>query len=118
METVKKTKKCKEAFVRKCQLQVIKIEVPSIATDFNYLFMNHFIKGVFVPDRDAEWEDGDTFADHYKDYDQCDAEVCLNPEGRKHDIWKKCEPWYIVLCCTCGSSGIHRRCGNIKGKPN
>ena len=27
----------------------------------------------------------------------------------------KCEPYYIVLCSTCGSFGSHRKCGNIKG---
>ena len=38
------------------------------------------------------------------------------PDGRNHDDYmNKCEPYYIVLCSTCGSFGSHRKCGNIKG---
>ena len=76
--------------------------------------------GVYVPKKDADWELDHVFynfADQYQDnYDECDAETCLCPEGREHDtddVSDTAYDWYICLCAACATSGIHRKCGNI-----
>ena len=72
--------------------------------------------GVFVPDRDADWENGDAFADQLHRHDTCDAPVCLCPSGRKFD--DEDTDWEIMLCVLCGAQGIHVLCGGLdKARP-
>lgn len=40
-------------------------------------------QGVFVPDRDANWElDGKAYRDLYRSHRRCDMEICNCPKGR------------------------------------
>ena len=67
--------------------------------------------GVYVPDRDANWETGGEFDDQLQRHDTCDADTCLCPSGRKFD--EEDTPWEIMLCVCCGAQGIHVQCGNL-----
>jgi len=67
--------------------------------------------GIYLPDQDAEWETEEAFGDQYVRHDTCDAEPCLCPEGRKHDIEDTL--WEIMLCVCCGHRGIHVECGKL-----
>lgn len=75
--------------------------------------------GVYVPVKDAAWEEDDTyFEDQKAEYGQCDQDPCLCPDGNKYDDWDpvtkdKSGKWYIVLCSVCAGSGSHRQCGAI-----
>ena len=63
--------------------------------------------GVYVPDRDADWETSNMFADQLQRHDSCDADSCSCPQGRKFD--EEDTPWEIMLCVCCGAqvSCIH-----------
>jgi len=67
--------------------------------------------GVYVPDRDANWESENMFDDQLQRHDTCDADTCLCPSGRKFD--EEDTPWEIMLCVCCGAQGIHVECGNL-----
>ena len=77
--------------------------------------------GVYVPIKDADWENRDNesfynFEEQYTDNcDVCEATECLCPDGREHDTDPDNYdyPWYICICASCGTSGIHRECGNV-----
>lgn len=75
--------------------------------------------GVYVPEKDADWENDETyFEDQKQEYSQCDADPCLCPKGNKHDDWDPASKdrsgdWYIVLCSSCAGAGSHRSCGKI-----
>lgn len=65
--------------------------------------------GIFVPDRDASWEqEENAFNELLYRHDRCDAQKCICPHGRKYN--KKGVKWCITLCHLCGSQGIHRGC--------
>ncbi|CAB3999639.1 Hypothetical predicted protein [Paramuricea clavata] len=40
--------------------------------------------GIYVPDRDAAWEDGNNFAELLEKYSHCDIQSCRCPLGRKY----------------------------------
>jgi len=67
--------------------------------------------GVFVPDRDADWETGNAFAEQLHRHDSCDTENCLCPAGRNFD--EEDTAWEIMLCVLCGAQGIHVECGEL-----
>jgi len=67
--------------------------------------------GVYVPDRDADWETSNMFADQLQRHDSCDADSCSCPQGRKFD--EEDTPWEIMLCVCCGAQGIHVECGQL-----
>jgi len=67
--------------------------------------------GVYVPDRDANWESENMFDDQLQRHDSCDADTCLCPSGRKFD--EEDTDWEIMLCVCCGAQGIHVECGNL-----
>ena len=57
--------------------------------------------GVYVPDRDANWETTNMFDDQLQRHDTCDADTCTCPNGRKYD--EEDTPWEIMLCVCCGA---------------
>jgi len=70
--------------------------------------------GIYVPEKDAEWEkdnDGEAFESLLERHDNCDAEECVCPEGRKKD--EDYTEWEIVLCWYCGARGTHVKCGDL-----
>ena len=60
--------------------------------------------GVYVPDRDANWESENMFDDQLQRHDSCDADTCLCPSGRKFD--EEDTDWEIMLCVCCGAQVI------------
>ena len=67
--------------------------------------------GVYIPDRDANWESAGTFDDQLQRHDTCDADTCRCPHGRKFN--EEDTPWEIMLCVCCGAQGIHVECGQL-----
>merc|ERR1719147_319980 len=65
--------------------------------------------GIYLPDQDAAWETGSAFDDQLQRYGTCDADDCICPGGKEYDVDDT--DWEIVLCCCCGSQGIHVKCG-------
>lgn len=62
------------------------------------------MQGVFVPDRDAQWErEKNAYADLHRGHQRCDMEVCCCPKGRNYTTPK----WNITVCSLCGSFGVH-----------
>ncbi|XP_028405846.1 uncharacterized protein LOC114528424 [Dendronephthya gigantea] len=64
--------------------------------------------GIYVPDRDAAWEDGNNFAELLDKYSSCDSPACKCPLGRKFSAENG--EWELVLCNTCGQFGTHVGC--------
>ncbi|XP_055842138.1 PHD finger protein 7-like [Episyrphus balteatus] len=67
--------------------------------------------GVFVPDREAIWDNNETqrYTDLHRGYSKCDAKRCVCPQGRDYftaTLWK------LMICCMCGASGVHEKCGS------
>jgi hypothetical protein len=80
-------------------------------------------RGVFIPDKDADWELDSSFDGHVREYDKCDIEdkdgnpACKNDRGPNFDQPEhKRNPHYIVLCSLCAAHGCHRSCRNIPAK--
>lgn len=71
--------------------------------------------GVFVPDREATWDNNETlrYTDLHRGYSHCDAKTCLCPQGREYFSSTR---WKLIVCCICGASGIHDKCGILVGK--
>lgn len=64
--------------------------------------------GIYIPDKDASWEESAAFHDLERRYDNCDASHCSCPKGRGH-----CEDvgtWELYVCALCGSNGMHLGC--------
>lgn len=78
--------------------------------------------GVYVPEQDASWEDGSQFNDIDREINiACHAKICFCPfeDGRLfHDENKNGGVWEIFACNTCGSKGIHGRCGGLEEVPD
>lgn len=71
--------------------------------------------GVFVPDREPLWDNNETlrYTDLHRGYSQCDATNCLSPKGREYFT---ATSWKLIICCVCGSSGVHEKCNHEKSK--
>eukprot|EP00090_Calanus_glacialis_P011667 TRINITY_DN20037_c0_g1_i1.p1 TRINITY_DN20037_c0_g1~~TRINITY_DN20037_c0_g1_i1.p1 ORF type:complete len:1596 (-),score=324.97 TRINITY_DN20037_c0_g1_i1:41-4828(-) len=69
--------------------------------------------GIHVPDQDADWDnEPGAYSSLLERYTRCDAELCSCEEGRNYD--EDDTIYEIILCRTCGSSGIHIQCGKLK----
>jgi len=68
--------------------------------------------GVYIPDRDAQWEleDG-AFSALYRRHSSCDAPTCTCPLGREHQ--EQDSDWELVLCELCGAQGVHAACAGL-----
>ncbi|XP_065063035.1 G2/M phase-specific E3 ubiquitin-protein ligase-like [Rhopilema esculentum] len=68
------------------------------------------IYGIYIPERDALWEDGVTYADLLEVNRRCDSRHCYCPKGRQHfGQWGR---WKLFRCEICGHSAIHKYCGD------
>ncbi|KAH8240319.1 hypothetical protein KR038_005269 [Drosophila bunnanda] len=64
-------------------------------------------QGIFVPDRDAEWErQKNAYRELHRRAIRCDEEECLCSHGRVYNKYT----WFIHACQVCGSRGAHARC--------
>lgn len=64
--------------------------------------------GVFVPDRDANWElESGAYSEIYFKHKFCDVTMCLCPFGRKYTNSGK---WIIFKCIHCAATGTHKAC--------
>lgn len=99
--------------------------VQKLALNFGYFFkcplcndkkvfrdaMSHF--GIYIPEQDASWElEPDAFRDLQHRHNSCDANHCVCPQGRSHEMVGT--RWELVLCRYCGAQGIHVGCGKLK----
>ncbi|XP_035675086.1 uncharacterized protein LOC118414898 [Branchiostoma floridae] len=77
-------------------------------------FQQEMLKnGIYIPEQDAAWElEDNAFEELLQRYNRCDAEKCECVQGRNFN--KEWGKWRIVLCEVCGSSGIHKLCGQLK----
>ncbi|CAH1261920.1 G2E3 [Branchiostoma lanceolatum] len=77
-------------------------------------FQQEMLKnGIYIPEQDASWElEDNAFEELLQRYNRCDAEKCDCVQGRNFN--KEWGKWRIVLCQLCGSSGIHKLCGQLK----
>lgn len=65
-------------------------------------------RGVFVPDRDANWElETGAYSEIYFKHKFCDVSNCLCPFGRKFNQSGK---WKIFKCLHCAATGSHKAC--------
>ncbi|XP_055321593.1 PHD finger protein 7-like [Sitodiplosis mosellana] len=65
-------------------------------------------RGIFCPDKDADWElSQDAYHSLLYVHNQCDARNCLCPNGRKHSARGE---WRLHKCRYCGEKGIHNGC--------
>ncbi|OXB57657.1 hypothetical protein ASZ78_007052, partial [Callipepla squamata] len=67
--------------------------------------------GIKIPNRDAAWEDEESFLELSQRHSTCDTNVCLCPQGREHS--ENMGPWRFLLCRSCGSCGTHELCSAI-----
>jgi len=71
--------------------------------------------GVYVPEQDASWEGKGNFEELDRERELvCHAKLCFCPniEGRAFN--SEGGLWEVVGCETCGSKGIHARCGGME----
>lgn len=65
-------------------------------------------RGVFIPDKDAEWEtEPNAFQDLLQRPDICSSIECLCTKGRSY---KNNGIYKLKFCVICGSSAVHKRC--------
>ena len=108
----------------KCSCSVLQEGLDDDAKKRNKLCHKKYVNycrqyGIYVPKKDADWESKDfefyDFSSQYQDnYDKCDAKTCLckHEDGRKHDT-QDISDWYISICKSCATSGMHKKCGDI-----
>lgn len=67
--------------------------------------------GIYLPQRDAAWFDNNE--EHQQQPVRCKAKVCFcdKPEGRAYNVADGV--WEVLPCYSCGSGGIHVRCGGM-----
>jgi len=77
------------------------------------------VMGIYIPVQDASWETGNDF----NDIDEapphlCHAKICFCPseEGRAYN--KEHGLWEVLPCQSCGSRGIHAKCGGLEDYPD
>jgi len=73
------------------------------------------VSGIYIPEQDASWEQEGRFEDVDKEIILvCSARSCScpNEDGRSfHDGGGG--PWEIVICESCGSEAIHKKCASL-----
>ncbi|XP_005177404.3 uncharacterized protein LOC101897555 [Musca domestica] len=64
-------------------------------------------QGIFIPNQDAAWElEPNAFVELLERPSECAATVCENKNGRNYT--SHANP--LILCGTCGSTAMHKRC--------
>jgi len=113
--TIIKTPCCKNVFVhREC------VQRQAYASGYFFkcptcnnqeAFQNEMVKyGVYIPQRDATWEENNAFADLLIQYDRCDNKSCLCPDGVTHISEEEDTDWELLRCYHCGQGAVHRKC--------
>ncbi|XP_065588286.1 LOW QUALITY PROTEIN: PHD finger protein 7-like [Cyrtonyx montezumae] len=69
--------------------------------------------GIKIPNRNAAWEDEESFLDLSLWYSTCSASVCLCPHGQEYT--EDVGPWRFLICQSCGSCGTHEFCSTLSG---
>jgi len=84
------------------------------------LFLNEMREvGVYVPEQDASWEGK---GGNFDELDRervlvCHAKLCFCPHTEGRTFNSEDGLWEVVACETCGSKGIHARCGGMEDLP-
>lgn len=75
------------------------------------------MRGIYVPDEDASWENVANDAGPRDAYSEllyrpkvCMAAECKCPKGRDYRKKGIDRDWHIEICRWCGSEGVHRKC--------
>eukprot|EP00092_Neocalanus_flemingeri_P021414 GFUD01023217.1.p1 GENE.GFUD01023217.1~~GFUD01023217.1.p1 ORF type:complete len:1228 (+),score=363.43 GFUD01023217.1:109-3792(+) len=73
------------------------------------------LAGVYVPDKDADWEGEENsafynYGDLYRQAKKCSASDCLAENREEHKLGTK---WEIILCDFCGLNGVHIDCEGL-----
>lgn len=71
--------------------------------------------GVYVPDKDADWEGEENssfynYGDLYRQAKKCSAPACNAGDREEHKLGTK---WEIILCDFCGLNGVHIECEGL-----
>ncbi|XP_065651992.1 uncharacterized protein LOC100214759 isoform X2 [Hydra vulgaris] len=64
--------------------------------------------GIYIPQRDAVWEENDAYDDLLHRYDKCDIKTCFCEFGNQHSTADG--DWMFVHCSYCGQSAVHSFC--------
>jgi len=72
------------------------------------------VYGIYIPERDALWEEDNAFADLLQVYNRCDCRYCYCPNGRHFST--NSGSWKMYRCQICGHSASHLRCAEAEGK--
>ncbi|XP_063242116.1 pineapple eye protein-like isoform X2 [Bacillus rossius redtenbacheri] len=107
---------CKKWFhrvcIQRCALNsgyFFKCPMCNNKTLFQRVMQDH---GIFIPEQDAAWElEPGAYRELLDRHNQCDARVCVCPKGRNFN--SAGTRWAVVLCSSCGSQGMHVRCGKL-----
>jgi len=74
--------------------------------------------GVYVPEQDASWEAKGNFEEQDRERVlACYAKLCFCPHVEGRGFHSEGGLWEVVGCETCGSKGIHARCGGMEDMP-
>lgn len=114
---------CEEFFHREC-IQELACSQGSYhfrcptCNDTERFTMAMKMMGIYVPERDASWENGQ----HFAEVDEvtlkiCHAKICFCPHEEGRTYHKEDDLWEVLLCKTCGSKGIHAKCGGLEDFP-
>jgi uncharacterized C2H2 Zn-finger protein len=73
------------------------------------------MSGVYVPDKDAEWEGQENssfynYGDLYRQAKKCSASICVAGDREEHKLGTTRE---IILCDFCGLNGVHIECEGL-----
>uniref|UniRef100_A0A7M5URW6 Uncharacterized protein n=1 Tax=Clytia hemisphaerica TaxID=252671 RepID=A0A7M5URW6_9CNID len=64
--------------------------------------------GIYIPSRDAAWEESNAYNDLLQEYDKCDFNNCSCTRGRKYST--QAGKWHLLRCYLCGQSAVHVKC--------
>ena len=71
--------------------------------------------GIYIPERDATWENSSQNSTSFwnEKKPECKAMICFcqKVDHRFHDSVDSM--WEILGCHSCGSNGIHAKCGGL-----
>ncbi|XP_057309521.1 G2/M phase-specific E3 ubiquitin-protein ligase-like isoform X2 [Hydractinia symbiolongicarpus] len=112
-DTILKTPCCKNVFMHRGCIQI----QASVSGYFfrcptcnnEKLFTEEMSRyGIYVPLRDAAWEESNAFAELLEQYNKCDLKKCKCRRGRKYNT--QAGKWHVLRCYACGQSGVHVAC--------
>ena len=71
--------------------------------------------GIYVPEKDAAWEEHNAMDANFITIPECRAKICFCQNGGPdHRLFDSVDSsWEILGCHSCGTKGIHVRCGGL-----